>query len=121
MNRTFVVALIAFAVVSGGLVLVWARSSSKRRMATILQMVRELGAVVGGDSELLGIDGRTVQVRQGKMRLQIPTSRLVNVFLRFQGDQRTWQLRQLVGEALATALPMESAQVEITFPSDGNS
>ena len=43
------------------------------------------------------------------MRLAIPTSRLVNVFLRFEGDQRTWQLRQLVGEALATAAPMANS------------
>lgn len=109
MSPPFLVALVAFGVVSGGLLLVWGRSRSKRSFATMLQMMRELGAVVGADSQLLGIDGRTVQIRHGKMRLEIPTPRLVNVFLRFNGDQRTWQLRQLVGEALATAAPLANS------------
>lgn len=72
-------------------------------MSTILQMVRELATVVGSDSELLGMDGRTVQVRKGTLRLEIPTSDLVDVFLRFKGEQRRWHLERLVGDALAAA------------------
>ena len=72
-------------------------------MSTILQMVRELAAVVGSDSELLGMNGRTVQIRKGSLRLEIPTPALVDVHLRFKGEQRRWHLERLVGDALAAA------------------
>lgn len=80
----------------------------RRRLAFVLQIARELGRVVGGDSELLSMDATAVRCRLGDRELVLPSDKLAHIFVHYSGEQREWHLKKLVGEAQAEAKPWRS-------------
>lgn len=67
-------------------------------MRMVHEIVVTLAPMAGRDSELLSVDAEAITIRKGKAVLRLPTTKVVQIWVRHKGAGRTWQLKSLLGQ-----------------------
>lgn len=100
---SIVLASALFAAVSGVGLIVHRRRARARRFQQLLEIVRDLAPILGPGSELIDVDQRAFRFLVHGAPLELDSGDVVGIYLRYRGEQRVWQLRQLIGRAQAQA------------------